>query len=294
MPFAPFRRLGLAAASGAMLLLVLAPGSAFAAFGQYVLRPGTTDHADVRVLQLELNRLGYHLAVDGIYGYGTELAVEAFQRAHGIPGNGVVAARTFDALRRASITTSRGEVSRGQVYVVQSGDSFSSIAVKFQVTVAALESANPTVSPTALQIGASILIPPGAPAPQAPATSTFGQELARIALKYLGVRYVYGAADPSVGFDCSGFVYFLAQQLGVTLPRTSTGQYQVGVSVPEVDLQPGDLVFFDTGYFASHVGIYEGNGQFAQAENWGTVTHLSNLNSPYWSSRYIGAKRISP
>lgn len=294
MSFAPLRRLGLAAAGGTLLLLVLAPGSAFAAFGQYVLRPGTTDHADVRVLQLELNRLGYHLAVDGVYGYGTKLAVAAFQRVHGIPANGVVAARTFDALRRASVTTSRGEVSRGQVYVVQSGDSFSSIASKFQINVAALEVANPSVSPAALQVGSSILIPPGAPAPQALPTSTFGQELARLALKYLGVRYVYGGVDPSVGFDCSGFVYYLSHQLGVDLPRTSTGQYQVGVSVPEGDLQPGDLVFFDTGYFASHVGIYEGNGEFAQAENWGTVTHLSSLSSPYWSARYEGAKRVFP
>lgn len=294
MPNAPGRRLRLAALGGTAALLLLTPASALAAFGQHALRYGTPYHAEVRVLQVELDRLGYRLPVDGVFGYGTLVAVRSFQRAHHLIANGIVAARTFDVLRALSHETSRGATARGQVYVVQAGDTFSSIAAQFRLSAAALETANPGASPADLQVGQSILIPPGADSPQYPPASSFGAQLARLALKYLGVRYVWGGTDPSVGFDCSGFVYFLSHKLGVDLPRTSSEQYQYGVAVPPADLEPGDLVFFDTDFFASHVGIYEGNGMFAHAENFGTVTQLTSLHDPYWSSRYIGAKRILP
>lgn len=294
MSHAAYRRLRLAAMGGSVALLLFSPASALAAFGQHALRYGTPYHAEVRVLQVSLDRLGYHLPVDGIFGYGTEAAVRSFQRSHRLIPNGIVAARTFDVLRALSRGTSRGATARGQVYVVQSGDTFSSIAAQFHLGVAALEAANADVAAADLQVGQSILIPPGAASPQYPPASSFGAQLARLALKYLGVRYVWGGTDPAVGFDCSGFVYFLSHQLGVDLPRTSSEQFHYGVAVPRGDLEPGDLVFFNTDFFASHVGIYEGDGMFAHAENFGTVTQLTSLSDPYWSSRYIGAKRILP
>ncbi len=276
-----------------MLAVLLPPGISHAAFGQEVLRYGTTDHTDVRVLQVVLNRLGYGVTVDGVFGSGTLYAVESFQRTHHIAPDGVVGNYTFVALAQASRAQSRGSDPRGSAYTVQTGDTLSSIAAKEGVTVTALEEANPNISASALQVGLVLVIPSAsAVAAQLPAPSSFGAQLAQLALKMGGVRYVYGGSSPSAGFDCSGLVYYVAQQLGVTLPRTASGQWQSGVAVPAGDLQPGDLVFFNTQGYASHVGIYIGNGQFVQAETWGTVVHVTSLSTSYWADSYLGARRI--
>jgi peptidoglycan endopeptidase LytE len=287
------RRLKQLLISGAMLAVLLPPGISHAAFGQEVLRYGTTDHTDVRVLQVVLSRLGYGVTVDGVFGPGTLYAVESFQRAHHITPDGVVGNYTFIALAQAARAQSRGSDPRGSAYTVQSGDTLAGIAAKEGVTVTALEEANPSINPSALQVGQVLVIPSAsAVAAQLPPPSSFGAQLAQLALKMGGVRYVFGGTSPSVGFDCSGLVYYLAQQLGVTIPRTSSAQYQAGVAVPAGDLQPGDLVFFNTEGYASHVGIYIGNGEFVQAENWGTVVHVSSMSKPYWADSYIGARRI--
>ena len=286
-------RISGAVLGGALIAMLLPAGIGHAAFGQAVLRYGTKDHQDVRMLQLKLRDLGYNVSVDGYFGMSTLAAVEAFQKAHGLPVTGVVANltfRTFGALARGA---SRGSDPRGSLYVVQSGDTLSSIASSQGVPLAALEAANPGAVAGALQIGQTLVIPSAAAvAADVPAPSSFGAELAAIAPKYLGVRYVFGGSSPSVGFDCSGLVWYLAQQLGVTLPRTSSGQFEVGTPIPENELEPGDLVFFDTEGYASHVGIYMGDGQFIQAETWGTVTHYSSLSDSYWANTYLGARRI--
>jgi len=286
-------RISGAVLGGALIAMLLPAGIGHAAFGQEVLRYGTTDHQDVKVLQLKLRDLGYNVSVDGVFGTVTLAAVEAFQRAHGLPVTGVVANLTFRTFGALAHVASRGSDPRGSLYVVQSGDTLSSIAASQGVPLAALESANPSAVAGALQIGQTLVIPSAsAVAADVPAPSTFGAELAAIAPKYLGVRYVFGGSAPSVGFDCSGLVWYLGQVLGVNLPRTSSAQYDVGTPIPENELQPGDLVFFDTEGYASHVGIYMGNDEFIQAETWGTVTHYSNLSDPYWANTYLGARRI--
>ena len=120
------------------------------------------------------------------------------------------------------------------------------------------------------------------------------QEVARllnIALRFGGVPYVWGGATP-VGFDCSGFVQYVFGQIGVNLPRTADVQYELGRKVMKADLQPGDLVFFET-YEpgASHDGIYVGDDQFVAA-NSGTGVAVAALSDPYWSSHYLGARRL--
>ena len=120
------------------------------------------------------------------------------------------------------------------------------------------------------------------------------QEVARllnIALRFGGVPYVWGGATP-VGFDCSGFVKYVFGQIGVNLPRTADVQYELGRKVMKSDLQPGDLVFFET-YEpgASHDGIYVGDDRFVAA-NSGTGVAVAALSDPYWSSRYLGARRL--
>lgn len=275
-----------------MLAVFLPPGMSHASYGQEVLRQGTSDHTDVRVLQTVLGRLGYGITVDGNFGPGTRYAVESFQRAHHVTADGVVGNLTFVALAQAMAGASRGGDARGVAYTVQSGDTMGSIAAKEGVSLTALEQANPRVSASNLQVGATLMIPSASAATNLPSPSSLGQKLVDAVMKLGGVRYLYGGASPSIGFDCSGLVYYAAHLVGIDLPRTASEQFHAGVPVPAGDLQPGDLVFFDTDGYASHVGVYIGNGKFVQAETSGTVVHITSLSQPYWANSFIGARRI--
>jgi cell wall-associated NlpC family hydrolase len=121
-------------------------------------------------------------------------------------------------------------------------------------------------------------------------------ELLVSAIGLVGVPYRLGGNTMENGFDCSGFTRHLFQtHLGVTLPRRS--QDQAGapnfVDVPGFELQPGDLVFFNTLQRAnSHVGIYIGDGRFIHAPRTGAVVRLEPMRSSYWLQRYDGARRL--
>ncbi|MCY0875978.1 MAG: NlpC/P60 family protein [Firmicutes bacterium] len=124
-----------------------------------------------------------------------------------------------------------------------------------------------------------------------PTATTFGERLIARAEKYLGDPYVWGGNSPA-GFDCSGFTQYVFAQFGISLPHSAAAQAQMGTPVSEADLQPGDLVFFNTSGGISHVGIYIGGGQFINAAS--TDVEIDNIHDPYyWSSRYVGACRIT-
>ena len=112
------------------------------------------------------------------------------------------------------------------------------------------------------------------------------------ALSLRGAPYRNGGGDPS-GFDCSGFVAYVFAQQGLYLPRTVSEQYSQGQAVGQDSMEAGDLVFFNTaGAGASHVGIAVSPDEFVHAPSSRGVVRVESLNAPYWSSRFIGTRRI--
>lgn len=105
-----------------------------------------------------------------------------------------------------------------------------------------------------------------------------------------GVRYRYGGKS-SKGIDCSGLTQRAYKDLyDLDLPRTVTAQSKRGEKVNKQSLRPGDLVFFKTGLYSRHVGIYLGENRFIHASRSKGVIQ-SNLNNTYWRKKYWQAKR---
>jgi cell wall-associated NlpC family hydrolase len=119
-------------------------------------------------------------------------------------------------------------------------------------------------------------------------------ELVLQALSLLGVNYKFGGNSPETGLDCSGLVRLVFNKtLGLVLPRRAEEMTQVSQSIAQQDMQPGDLVFFNTlRKTFSHVGIYIGNGQFVHAPSSGKTVRVENMNNQYWKTRFDGARRV--
>ena len=99
-----------------------------------------------------------------------------------------------------------------------------------------------------------------------------------LAKSQLGKPYKWGATGPS-SFDCSGLIYWVARQMGKSIPRTSREQSNYGQSVSKNALQPGDCVFFANKNGVHHVGMYVGNGEFIHAPKSNDVVRISKLSS---------------
>ena len=119
-----------------------------------------------------------------------------------------------------------------------------------------------------------------------------GSSIVSTARSKLGCSYVYGAAGPDT-FDCSGLTTWVFQQHGIYLSRTASAQSNGGTYVAYANLQPGDLVFFNTsGSGVSHVGIYTGNGKMIHAPKTGDVVKEVTIhNNSYWTPKFVTAKR---
>jgi peptidoglycan DL-endopeptidase LytE len=181
-------------------------------------------------------------------------------------------------------TTTTPPPAGSSTYTVQSGDTLSHIAVRYNVSVSDIMSWN-GLSTSTIYVGQKLSIKGTSGGTETPSSNVVD-----IARKYVGTPYAWGGTSPS-GFDCSGFIYYVFNQAGQSIARTNTeGYYSKSsfVSSPKA----GDLVFFENTYKAgiSHMGIYIGNGEFIHASDSGVV--VSKLSNTYWKPKFVGYKRF--
>ena len=124
--------------------------------------------------------------------------------------------------------------------------------------------------------------------------SNTASELVVNAMGFLGVPYRRGGNTAETGFDCSGFVRAMYEQsIGLILPRRAEQQAAATQNIERAELQPGDLVFFNTMRRAfSHVGIYVGEGKFIHSPKPGAEVRVESMNMSYWQRRFDGARRV--
>lgn len=120
-------------------------------------------------------------------------------------------------------------------------------------------------------------------------------ELAIQAMSVVDAQYKYGGSAPETGIDCSGLVrYVYKKAWGAELPRTAAAISEVGERIEPAQLQPGDLVFYNTRKRQfSHVGIYLGDNKFVHAPSRGGKVRVENMDGRYWQIRFNGARRIT-
>ena len=213
-----------------------------------------------------------------------------------------VSGKATSANTGATTSSSSSSSSSTSTYKIKSGDNLSTIAKKYKTTVNALLSLNPSIkNVNALQIGQSIKVSGKATSASTSNTTTTtvssASEVDRVltaAKKYLGAKYLYAASTSRTdAFDCSSFTMKAFQAAGISLPRTSTAQAQMGVPVSSYSLKKGDLVFYDTNRdgVINHVGIYAGNNQMINASTSKGVSY-ADINSSYWKLLFVKAVRI--
>ena len=199
----------------------------------------------------------------------------------------------------------------GGRYTVVSGDTLSSIAARFGTSWSALAQLNGISNPNFIYVGQVLRVtgsvstpaatlaeapisaapaPAPAPAPVAAPAAAGGALAARVALEQVGKPYVWAGAGPN-SFDCSGLVMYAWEAAGVSLPHYTVSQYQDTTRISQSQLQPGDLVFYDTGDGAQpgHVTMYIGNGQIVTADSPGTTVRVEALD---WDGVPMGFGRV--
>lgn len=120
-------------------------------------------------------------------------------------------------------------------------------------------------------------------------------ELLVHAMGFLDRPYQWGGTSADTGFDCSGFVQTMYQEaIGLVLPRQADKQALATEEISNADLQPGDLVFFNTMKRAhSHVGIYVGDNKFIHSPTTGSRVRMEDMKDSYWKTRLDGLRRVS-
>lgn len=209
-----------------------------------------------------------------------------------------------------------------KTYVVRKGDNIYKIAKKFHVAASELKRMNGLKSDS-LRVGKTLVVEErvvaqkeddsddgiteckldeakisadlqeySAEAREEGEDPSITDRMMRVAKKMLGIPYRFGG-NTTRGIDCSAYVQKVFRFLNLPLPRTAREQYAVGREVPKDSLETGDLVFFRTyARYPSHVGIYLGDSKFIHASSRGKKVSIDSLDTPFYSKRFIGAKRL--
>lgn len=185
-------------------------------------------------------------------------------------------------------------------YKVKAGDSLWKISKQYSMSITKLKEMN-ALSSDVIQVGQVLTVKATATSAepkQATATDAVTakvdynvDQLLKTAKAFLGTAYIFGGSNPGLGFDCSGFIYYVFNKAGKELSRLSSDGYynrSYYVHTPQV----GDLVFFENTYRKgiSHLGIYAGNNTFIHASSKGV--QQTSLDNSYWSAHFEGFKRF--
>jgi cell wall-associated NlpC family hydrolase len=265
-------------------------------------------------------------------GRQTGLSVQELQRLNGLKGNALkpgqvlrLGPKTAPAEGKSaakkppagSATPAKrpapaaGGTIAATTYKVKKGDSLYAIARRNGLTVQELKRLN-SLKGDALKPGQKLLlakVASAAPPPVIAASPDPAQllreesatelpekgldSLTEAAYSYLATPYRFGGSSHQ-GIDCSSFVRNVFRELDIDLPRTAREQYRLGDKVAPEELKSGDLLFFRTyAKYPSHVGIYLGDHKMIHASPRSRRVVITNVDAPYFRSRFIGAKRLA-
>jgi LysM repeat protein len=229
---------------------------------------------------------------------------------------------TISSARKAPMQDAVPSTEIPDAHVVKSGDTLAKIAKRYHLSVKELQELNELKGST-LKVGQVLQLKGEEDISEEPETQTGGgsfesalrandgsgipisqgadmteeqglNPLVAVAESFLGVKYRRGGSSVKIGFDCSAYVQKVFRVVGVDLPRTAREQFGVGLEVARDALLLGDLVFFKHSKTRrpAHVGIYIGNDQFIHSSTTKRKIRVDSLTTRYFSTRFIGGRRI--
>ena len=244
-------------------------------------------------IQKKLIAAGYKARETSEYDANTKWAVRLFQKDNGLTVDGILGAVTYKKLMGkplpATIKTvsKKKEISEKDALLLSHSDSNRESTA---ITSTVKHKKGKNAAPQGLTFKKKGKTYKGLDSGHQPVSGNV-KEVLTYANTFTGVPYKFGGTTPA-GFDCSGYIRYVFQKIGFDMPRQADEQYTVGKKVEKNNLQPGDLVFFETYEPGiSHSGIYIGDGQFISATSSSGVA-VADIDDSYWGPRYVGAKRV--
>ena len=253
--------------------------------------------SEIVAIQKKLIAAGYKARETGEYDANTKWAVRLYQKDQGLPVDGILGDTTYKKLMGKPMPSATKTVSKVKEISKKDAELMAKIQAKKEgsskaITTSVKQQKKPTTQgkPETVQVKHKVTNHTAKPLRTVPVSGNV-KEILTYANTFTGVPYKFGGTTPA-GFDCSGYIRHVFQKVGVQLPRQADEQYTVGKKVEKQNLQPGDLVFFET-YEpgVSHSGIYIGDGQFISATSSSGVA-VADIDDSYWGPRYVGAKRV--